>query len=352
MPKNKAMDWIGRVIKVDRFGEGRRPFGVSRGLGPACWAYLAATTAVWLAFLVGDEWLWPVTILLYAPRWPWALPLAILTPASAGFRPRSLVPLALSAGVVLGPILGFCISPPSSWGETSDAPVFRMMTLNTQGGHFDPALLRDLIAQSWPDLVVLQEWSGRDALSAFPGKGWEVRESFGLCLVSRLPILRDEALPPVVLNYLGRAARYEILVHGRIVRVANIHLATPRVGLEAILDDWRGGVETLREGNRLRRCQSELVNRWVSDTSDPLIVAGDFNLPPDASIFRASWQGFADTFKEAGFGFGQTKFTRWHGVRIDYILAGPGWCPRRCWVGPDVGSDHCPVLADLEFRPG
>jgi vancomycin resistance protein VanJ len=34
-------------------------------------------------------------------------------------------------------------------------------------------------------------------------------------------------------------------------------------------------------------------------------------------------------------------------VRIDHILAGPGWYCARCWVGPDVGSPHRPVLADL-----
>jgi endonuclease/exonuclease/phosphatase (EEP) superfamily protein YafD len=34
-------------------------------------------------------------------------------------------------------------------------------------------------------------------------------------------------------------------------------------------------------------------------------------------------------------------------VRIDHILAGPGWQAERCWVGPDVGSPHRPVIADL-----
>ena len=34
-------------------------------------------------------------------------------------------------------------------------------------------------------------------------------------------------------------------------------------------------------------------------------------------------------------------------VRIDHVLAGKGWNCVRCWVGPNVGSPHRPVLADL-----
>ena len=37
------------------------------------------------------------------------------------------------------------------------------------------------------------------------------------------------------------------------------------------------------------------------------------------------------------------------GVRIDHVLTGDGWRCRRCWVGPDVGSDHLPLLADLSL---
>ncbi|HBO45279.1 MAG TPA: hypothetical protein DD670_15390 [Planctomycetaceae bacterium] len=35
------------------------------------------------------------------------------------------------------------------------------------------------------------------------------------------------------------------------------------------------------------------------------------------------------------------------GARIDHILMRSDWWPRRCWVGPDMGSDHLPVVADL-----
>ena len=75
----------------------------------------------------------------------------------------------------------------------------------------------------------------------------------------------------------------------------------------------------------------------------------DINLPGESAIFRSHWGQFTDAFSSAGLGLGHTKFTRWHGVRIDHILAGPGWRFRRCWVGPDVKSDHRPLIADVEW---
>jgi endonuclease/exonuclease/phosphatase (EEP) superfamily protein YafD len=50
----------------------------------------------------------------------------------------------------------------------------------------------------------------------------------------------------------------------------------------------------------------------------------------------------------AGFGVGSTHFTRHTAVRIDHVLAGPGWRVRRAWTGPFVGSAHRPVIAEVE----
>ena len=81
----------------------------------------------------------------------------------------------------------------------------------------------------------------------------------------------------------------------------------------------------------------------------PLLLAGDFNLPVESAIYGQYWAQFSNAFSAAGLGLGHTKFTRWHGVRIDHILAGPSWRFRRCWVGPDVKSDHRPLIADVEW---
>ena len=83
----------------------------------------------------------------------------------------------------------------------------------------------------------------------------------------------------------------------------------------------------------------------------PLIVVGDFNTPPDSAIYRSFWSEYGNAFTRAGIGFGYTEWPEVRkvpfGIRIDHVLMTPTWRPRRCWVGPDVGSDHLPVIADL-----
>jgi endonuclease/exonuclease/phosphatase (EEP) superfamily protein YafD len=39
-------------------------------------------------------------------------------------------------------------------------------------------------------------------------------------------------------------------------------------------------------------------------------------------------------------------------VRIDHVLAGPGWEVLRAFVGPGLGGDHRPVVADLRWVGG
>jgi len=41
--------------------------------------------------------------------------------------------------------------------------------------------------------------------------------------------------------------------------------------------------------------------------------------------------------------------TRWHAVRIDHILSSPEFRVRKAAVGPESGSDHRPVFAELEL---
>ena len=80
----------------------------------------------------------------------------------------------------------------------------------------------------------------------------------------------------------------------------------------------------------------------------PLVVAGDFNLPPESRVFRRHWGDLTDAFGAAGFGFGSSKHTSWHGVRIDHILYNRSWTCEWCGVGPALGSDHSPVIAHLK----
>src|SRR5262249_11050682 len=99
----------------------------------------------------------------------------------------------------------------------------------------------------------------------------------------------------------------------------------------------------------VRRGQSELIRAGAGEAEGRLPLAGDFNTPPDSATYRRCWSSLSNAYSSAGVGWGYTYFTQHAAVRIDHILAGDGWRCRACWVGPDVGSPHRPVVADVEW---
>ncbi len=326
---------------------GRRP---GRRVAVACWAY--ATMALGVAALtrgLGDQW-WAATLLLYGPRWPWLLPLAVLAPVMLWTRPRSPWGLLAAAAVVAGPLMGFSLPRhPFATGETGDRRLL-VLTCNVQNGRLDAGALAGLIERERPDIVILQEWSDelRDAI--FRSPGWHVQANRGLCLASRLPprryeVLGDPRMPP---GWRTIGLRGDLEAPGGVIHLVGLHLRSPREGIEAVLDRGLAGSSDLDRVTALRAEESALARRWTEQATGPTVIAGDFNMPGDGALFRRDWSGYHNAFNEIGLGFGYTKFTRWHGARIDHVLTGPGWRSLRCWIGPDVGSDHRPVLAELE----
>ena len=127
---------------------------------------------------------------------------------------------------------------------------------------------------------------------------------------------------------------------------------TPRKGLEAVIRSPLGGGRAFREVTRVQDYESRLLREWTSEVAGPILLAGDFNLTSEHPLYRRDWSGYADAFAYASWGLGHTMFTRMIGLRIDHILAGPGWRADRCRVGPDIGSAHRPVIADLSRVEG
>jgi vancomycin resistance protein VanJ len=342
---------------VDATVEVRRPpprwrVVLGRWTLAACWAYAVGLVAlIALIAATGDLW-WPTTFIVYGPRWAWALPAAVLLPAAALARRRAtLWPLAIAAALVVGPILGLCIP----WrtllpgGPTAIARV-RVLTCNVQE---DKATgLPELIATEVPDLVVVQECQpdGDWLADHLLGRGWHVHRLGGLGLVSRFPIVDIHVLPlDEAASGGGTVIHYELSGPTGPLNVFAVHLETPRDGLEAVLaEKWRG-VPALRANIDLRLRESEAASRLIARAQGPTIVAGDFNLPVESLIYRRYWSSLANAFSRAGRGRGHSKFTSKFGIRIDHILTGPGWRARRAKVGPYVGSDHRPVIADLEW---
>ena len=312
--------------------------------------YLLAVTLAWAWMVIeGDREAW-ATLFLFGPRWIGALPLVPLLVAAAFWHRRSLLLLSLAAIGLVGPIMGFQVHLPHA---QRGRPLVRFMTFNVDQHAVSVEALARLIADYQPDVVALQEVRA-DAGYKWPA-GWQVIERNEFILASRWPIAEREH----VLRFRGdyAAIRYTLDLDGREIDVFNVHLSTPRPGLEAMLDRHtlfdRHGAAQLREIVRLRAVESEHTSAWVAGFAAPKIVAGDFNMPAESVIFRRDWSQLSDAFATAGWGFGFTKLERDtavpFGVRIDHILVNRPWRVLRSWVGPDVGSDHLPLWAELDF---
>jgi len=308
---------------------------------------------VWLALRFGGDRWWLATVILFGPRWFCALPLAILGPAAAIWRRALLRPLAAAAIVVLWPIMGLCLP----WARILPAqgPALRVLTCNTDGRADAQALLR-MVQSETPDVVALQECRGGVEYQ-WPA-GWNVLRHGELLVASRYPLREIRYVSGRRLGHVwprSNLLQCTLALPGREVAFCCVHLPSPRYGLAGVLDrktllsPGRAGLIAEQEGERLQ--QAEAAAQLARDISMPLVLAGDFNMPTDSTIYRKSWAAFRNAFSWSGFGFGHTMrpaIRGWrYGIRIDHILAGRDWRPRRCWVGPDVGSEHLPLVADL-----
>jgi len=179
------------------------------------------------------------------------------------------------------------------------------------------------------------------------GQEWYVARAGGIVVVSRLPIVASEPLQSPARPDHVIGLRCELLTADGPLHFFGLHLLTPRAGLEAVLQKGLGGVDELSEVTAERQVDGIAIEAWMAESSGPKVVAGDFNLTPESTILRRRFGYLQDAFSTAGWGYGGTKFTRVHSVRIDHVLADEHWQVVSCRVGPDVGSDHRPVVATL-----
>jgi endonuclease/exonuclease/phosphatase (EEP) superfamily protein YafD len=319
-------------------------------------SYALIVVGAWMLLRDGDRWV-VATAFTYGPRWVLlmpALPLALLGVGATRFG--ALV-LTVTTLLVAGPVMAFNV--PGRLGTADDRTVgaavktasinLKIVSINLDSGEYDHAQLDTLLRQEEPDILLAQECdlaSGDRLRLYFP----HVREGRGLCAAAREPISPPrlaERLHPVRDDV--AAAEYVIEAAGQRLRVANLHLDTPRPELELVVrDGWRAA-PAADEALALRERESAMVRQWLS--SDVEIVAGDFNQTVDGALYQRDWAAYRNAFSEVALGFGHTKFTTWFGARIDHVLTAPRVEPLTCRVASDIGSDHRPVVAVVRIPP-
>lgn len=224
----------------------------------------------------------------------------------------------------------------------SPAAHFRLLTFNVWFRNPDMTRVAAYIEGSQADAVVLQELTPSQAealrplLPTYPHHHIEPSR-MGAAVFSRWPMLAAESVP------LGKgavegaiAARVQIDWRGSPVTVLGVHL------------NWPLGPRN----SAFRNEELATVVALAKAQPGPLIVAGDFNLTPWSEYFRAA---LADSgLHDAARGFGLQR--SWPAqfaplsIRIDHCLLSPHWRSVAADIGPWMGSDHLPLMADLQLQ--
>jgi endonuclease/exonuclease/phosphatase (EEP) superfamily protein YafD len=305
---------------------------------------IAGTVLVWLALLAGllGRVAWPFDLFAHF-RVQYAALFVLLTLLLLILRQPVFALVALAGtGVSAVPLIAYLPDEPSgaATAEVSD-PTFRLLSFNVWFRNPDMARTAAYIEESRADAVVLLELTPSQAqalqplLPSYPHYYIEPSR-MGAAVFTKWPVLDAESVP--LAEGGAVAARMRLDWRGSSVTVLGVHL------------NWPLGPRN----SQYRNEELAGVVAFSKAQREPLIVAGDFNLTPWSEYF-------SDALEESGLhdsarGFGLTR--SWPaqfallGMRIDHCFLSREWKSVRVDIGPALGSDHLPVVADLTLRPG
>jgi endonuclease/exonuclease/phosphatase (EEP) superfamily protein YafD len=218
--------------------------------------------------------------------------------------------------------------------------VIRVISANVGNGLAKPEQLISLIRESQADIVGLMELSleqaeGLASLSdvypfqdlyglGIPGKG----------ILARLPLLETRLMQ-------WHPSRPDLQADAFVGEAQSIHIIVAHLPPQLT-------VRRVLQLNALIR---------TATNGKPTVMMGDFNMNMLYQGYRRlAAAGLIDAFAAAGVGAGRT-YPRRRGqillkpvVRIDFIWHTSHFRTLRSWVGTDFGSDHLPIIAELEWN--
>jgi endonuclease/exonuclease/phosphatase (EEP) superfamily protein YafD len=300
-------------------------------------AVLAGTAAGWCG-----RWHWLCDLASHF-RWYWLLlAVAGLVACARWRRPVAAACLALAAVGNAREMLPYWLPSPPPPAKAAAVPVgdrgLIVISMNVHRLNDDTGPAVAYLRDRQPDLVAVLEvdalWAeALDALDdLFPHRVIRARpDNFGIAVLSRWPLVdpriatfSDTGFPSIVTTVRGRAGDFRFIA------------THPYPPFDA------------RAAEALGKHLAGVADAALASPL-PCIVAGDLNATPWSLPFRTllARTGLRDT--AVGHGVQATWNCRLPLPRIpiDHILAAEETVVVRRRIGPDVGSDHYPVEAEL-----
>lgn len=301
-----------------------------------------AVALVSLASFFG-RWVWWLDVLAnFRAQYVVALVVLALSLMLTRFRRTGLV-LLVVAVVNLVPVLPLYVGSP---GDSDPAALsIRVMSFNLLSTNEGFAEVIDYVRAIDPDLVLLHEASRpwEVAIEA-SDLGYEViRPRADNLIFGTLVLVRGEEIEAVSYGFAEaqpRAVQISYRPRGwpSAIQILSTHPLAP----------------TGKERADLRDAQLDFAADWAAEREGPRFVVGDLNATPWSWPFRnlVSKAGLKNS--QAGFGL-QPTFPATSNVLlrvpIDHLLHSDELVVRDRRLGPPLGSDHFPLVVDLELAP-
>ncbi len=260
-------------------------------------------------------------LLLFAGRKPWS------ALAALGFALFNLAWIA-----------------PVYWSEGEPIPTartYRVLFLNLFFENHSREAVLHFLPDADPDIILFAEMNPDWMLALHPLRSkypcWTSQQRDAMpevVLLSRFPLEEVEDLD--LGNGKGRCVRVRTVLEGQRLTLIGAHLTTPK----------RGNLAGRR--NRELACLAQCA----AGQKGPVMIVGDLNCTPWSPYFQDLLHAAGLRDSRQGFGL-QPTWPAWlplPGIPIDHCLVSPGVSVRNRWVGPDVGSDHYPVVVDFSLK--
>jgi endonuclease/exonuclease/phosphatase (EEP) superfamily protein YafD len=219
----------------------------------------------------------------------------------------------------------------------------RIVSVNVHTENERSDLLLEFLRGADADVVLLMEVNDRwmTALSPlytnYPHRVADVREdNFGIALFSRLPLtnasvveIGSAGVPSVIAD---------VAVNEQTIHLVGTHPLPPGSS----------------ENARLRNEQMAEVANHVRNQQTPAIVFGDLNVTPWSPYFTdlLRHSGLKDTSQGRGLFGSWPAWLPFMRIPLDHCLSSPSIHVAEKHLGPQIHSDHLPVVIDLVITRG
>jgi vancomycin resistance protein VanJ len=319
---------------------------------------LALIVYLVLRFALRDTLWWLAFLHNFAPYY--FAPLLALIPLLFIVKARGtavrLLPLLLIGLLLFGPRW----LPKPVVNAAGDTPSIKLVTFNVLVLTEDYERIIAWLRATDADVILLQEVDDAETpviieslVDAYPYQVDLIGTT--LLALSRYPI-REQSLVDLGAWFIDR---FVLEVEGQALAIYNMHMHLPiRDEPHIWFDTHKGMVNLFLKYDEFHR--NRLIHRLLELLAQedlPYIVAGDFNTSDNALIYDDMMAVMRDSFRETNTGLGTT----WPAaagddplpgiipplLRIDYVWHSTNLRALATEIGPDLGSDHLPVVATL-----